>query len=232
MMSTMKKIILTILTPLAFLLVLAASMYVGRERIISKQKVSEPPPAQGTVILAFGDSLTAGYGLPYADSYPAQLERHLRDRNISVSVLNSGISGDTTAGGARRIAWVLENGKPSIVLVGLGGNDALRATDPGETERNLRAIVKEIKDFGATPVLLGMRAPQNLGKAYRDQFDSLYARIAQEESIPLVPFMLDGIALVPELNLPDGIHPTRNGYELMVNQNIMPVLSPLLPGSE
>lgn len=226
----MRKTLLWLIIPLITLLSIALAARLGRDVI-----TSEPAPSddqEQLVILAFGDSLTAGYGLPYADSYPALLEQKIEARGIPVSVLNSGVSGDTSAGGARRIGWALQNGKPSIVLVGLGGNDALRATDPGETERNLRAIVKEIQDFGATPVLLGMRAPQNLGTSYRNRFDSIYERIANETGIPLVPFMLQDIALVPELNLPDGIHPTRNGYELMVNQNILPVLSPLLPGLE
>jgi acyl-CoA thioesterase I len=226
----MRKTLLWLLIPLGILLCVALAARLGRNAIT--REPAPPETEAQLVILAFGDSLTAGYGLPYADSYPALLEEAIKERGLSVSVLNSGVSGDTSAGGARRIGWALQNGKPSIVLVGLGGNDALRATDPGETERNLRAIVKEIRDFGATPVLLGMKAPQNLGSSYRSRFDSLYERIADEAGIPLVPFMLDGIALVPELNLPDGIHPTRKGYELMVSQNIMPVLSPLLPDLE
>jgi acyl-CoA thioesterase-1 len=223
----MKKVGLLLGVALAILLILTIGMRAGRDIIVPDQiPVSEEP---SFIILAFGDSLTAGYGLPYDDSYPAILEKRLRSEGRDVRVINSGVSGDTTAGGSRRILWSLENAKPSIVLVGLGGNDALRATDPGETERNLRSIVKEIRDFGATPVLLGMKAPQNLGTSYRNQFDSIYERIARETDTPLVPFILDGIALVPELNQPDGIHPTKKGYELMVKQNILPVLSPLLP---
>jgi acyl-CoA thioesterase-1 len=168
-------------------------------------------------IAVLGDSLAAGFGVKPAESFPARLESALKAQGRNVTVLNHGVSGDTTAGGLDRIDWMLAD-KPDIVLVELGGNDALRGTDPKVTEKNLTAIVEKLKAAGVTVWLAGMLAPRNLGSDYVTAFDGLYKRIAEKYQVPLYPFILDGVAQDPSFIQADGIHPNPKGAQVVADR--------------
>lgn len=185
----------------------------------------EPPPTIEIAIL--GDSLTAGFGLLQNEAYPALLGAELEtDGYTEVAIVNAGVSGDTSAGGAARVEWVLEP-TVRILVVALGGNDALRGTPPSETRANLSRIVATAKSRGVLVLLLGMEAPPNLGEDYRAAFRAIYRDLAAEHSVPLVPFMLEGVAGVPDLNQDDGIHPTAEGQR-MIAALVYPALQPLV----
>lgn len=181
-------------------------------------------------IVAFGDSLTAGFGVSSDESYPAQLARQLYERGFQYEVINAGVSGDTSAGGVRRVEWILKT-QPTVVILELGVNDGLRGLPLQETYTNLRTIIKRLQDEGVIVVLAGMRIPPNYGEAYTGEFFEMYARLAQELTIPLIPFLLEGVAARPGLNQADGIHPTAEGYTL-VTQNVLDTLEPLLKNGE
>jgi acyl-CoA thioesterase-1 len=178
--------------------------------------LSTPARAEPKVVLAFGDSLTAGYGLPAADGFTTQLERALKERGLDVTVKNAGVSGDTSAGGRARLAWTLGDDPPDLVLLELGANDALRGLDPEEMRRNLDAMLAELKRRNVPVLLAGMRAPRNLGPEYREAYDKVFAELADRYDVPLYPFFLDGVAMKPELNQPDGIHPNAQGVAAVV----------------
>lgn len=184
---------------------------------------AEQTPLRLTVL---GDSLSAGYRLSPAEAFPAQLERALHDAGHAVRVLNAGVSGDTTAGGLARLDWSLAD-DPDIVLIELGGNDALRALDPAQVEANLDAILTRLQKRGVRPILAGMRAPRNLGEEYYTKFDGLYPRLAERHGVPLYPFFLAGVAGDPELNQPDGIHPNAKGVAEIVRR-ILPLVEDVL----
>ena len=173
-------------------------------------------------LLVLGDSLSAGYGLQPADSFPAQLEEALHDAGYDVRVINAGVSGDTTAGGLSRLAWALSD-KPHIVLLELGGNDALRGLPPAETYANLDAILARLEDHAISVILAGMQAPRNLGEDYTTAFDAIYPRLASKYDLPFYPFFLEGVALDPALNQADGIHPNPAGVREIVRR-ILPLL--------
>jgi acyl-CoA thioesterase-1 len=184
-------------------------------------------PAQGErVIVAFGDSLTAGYGVAPDEAYPALLEARLRAEGYRYRVINAGVSGDTTAGGLRRVDWALRS-RPDIVILALGANDALRGLDLGQVRSNLDATVTRFEEAGARVLLLGMRLPPNYGTPYAGEFERIYRDIAGRRKVPLMPFFLDGVAAVARLNQPDGIHPTPEGYRIVVDR-LWPHLRPLL----
>ena len=174
-------------------------------------------------LAVLGDSLAAGYGVKPVQAIPARLEAALKAAGRNVSVINHGVSGDTTAGGVERLDWMLAD-KPDIVLVELGANDALRATDPASTERNLDTIITRLKAAGVTVWLAGMLAPRNFGKEYAAQFDGLYKRLAEKHDVPLYPFLLDGVAQDPALNQPDGIHPNPKGVAVVV-ERLLPFIT-------
>jgi acyl-CoA thioesterase-1 len=176
-------------------------------------------------VVFLGDSLTAGLGLAEAQAFPALVERALEKEGLPLRVLNAGVSGDTTAGGLSRLDWLLGQ-KPEVVVVGLGANDGLRALPIEETEKNLREIVGRVREAGADVLLLGMRIPPNYGP-YADDFAALYPRIAEEMEVPLVPFLLDGVGGVRELNLEDGIHPNAEGQK-QVAATVVPFLEEVL----
>ena len=189
--------------------------------------LTAPATAQGErVIVAFGDSLTAGLGVASDESYPARLGARLQAAGYRYRVINAGVSGDTTAGGLRRVDWALKL-KPEIALVELGVNDALRGQDLEATRANLDAIVARFEASGARVLLLGMRLPPNYGSRYADAFEKVYADVARERKVPLMPFFLDGVGAVTKLNQPDGIHPTGEGYRIIVDR-LWPHLKPLL----
>ena len=169
------------------------------------------------LILAFGDSLYAGYGLKAGESMPAQVEKLLRRQGINAKVVNAGVSGDTTAAGRKRLAFALDNmsRKPDLVLLGLGGNDVLRQISVAETRTNLVAMLEELKRRGISVVLTGMRAPPNLGPDFARPFDALYPELARTYGAKLDPFILDGVLGNRRLMLPDGIHPNAKGVDVI-----------------
>jgi acyl-CoA thioesterase-1 len=183
-----------------------------------------PTPSERIVFL--GDSLTAGLGLEADQAYPAIIERTLREQGLDVQVVNAGVSGDTTAGGLRRLDWLLKQ-SPDVLVVGLGGNDGLRGLDPKSSEQNLREIVQKAKNAGAKVLLLGMLIPPNYGPEYTSQFREIYPRLAKELDVPLVPFLLEGVGGDPRLNQSDGIHPTAEGQKI-VAKNVLKYLRPML----
>lgn len=168
-------------------------------------------------IAVLGDSLAAGYGIKPEQAFPARLEVALKAQGRNVTVLNQGVSGDTSAGGLDRLDWMLAD-KPDIVLVELGANDALRGTDPKVTEKTLSAIVEKLKAANVTVWLAGMMAPRNLGSDYVAAFDGLYRRIADKYQVPLYPFILEGVAQDPALNQGDGIHPNPKGAQIIADR--------------
>lgn len=180
----------------------------------------DPVPVMGPErrILAFGDSLFAGYAVKEAEAYPARLEISLRARGINARVGNAAVSGDTSAAGAQRLAFTLDNQPqvPDLVIVELGGNDMLRGIPPAETRANIGAILKELKARKIDAMIMGMRAPPNLGAAYAREFDSIYPALAREYGVPLVPFFLESIYDKPDLLQDDNIHPTPRGIEELV----------------
>lgn len=177
-------------------------------------------------VIFLGDSLTAGYGLDVNQAYPAVVERLLRDEKLNVKIVNAGVSGDTTAGGLKRLNWLLQQ-KPDIVVVALGANDGLRAQDVEFSKKNLQAIIQTIQKAGANVLLLGMKMPPNYGPVYTAQFQKIYADLAKENHVTLMPFMLKGVGGDRSLNQADGIHPTAKGQEIIAN-NVLPYLRKLV----
>jgi acyl-CoA thioesterase-1 len=179
-------------------------------------------------ILAFGDSITAGFGLPPSEAFPARLEARLRDQGIAAHVVNAGVAGDTTAGGRARLDWALAD-KPDVVILELGANDALRGIDPSTVRANLEAMISRIQASGAKLLLTGMLAPSNWGEDYRRDFDRIYPELAQAHGVALYPFLLDGVAMDARLNQPDGLHPNERGVAVLVD-HIAPLVARLIGG--
>ena len=177
-------------------------------------------------IVAFGDSLTAGLGVAHDESYPAQLQRRLDTLNYRYRVINAGVSGDTTAGGLRRVPWVLSS-KPDLVILELGGNDGLRGLRLDQTRHNLDQIIQRLQQAGVKVVLAGMKLPPNYGKDYTAGFEAIYPALAKRYQLPLIPFFLEGVAASATLNQSDGLHPTKEGYRIIVEE-ILKIISPLL----
>ena len=178
------------------------------------------------VIVALGDSLTAGLGVAADEAYPALLEARLAREGYAYRVVNAGVSGDTTAGGLRRVDWVLR-AKPEIAIVALGANDGLRAQSPQAMRENLTAIVKRLQAAGARVLLVGMRLPPNYGADYTTEFQAVFPEVARSTGAAFMPFLLDGVAADTRLNQPDGIHPTAAGYQVIADR-LWPYLRPLL----
>ncbi|WP_350335691.1 arylesterase [Coralliovum pocilloporae] len=184
-------------------------------------------PASATIrILAFGDSLSAGYQLAPGQSFPEQLEETLRQKGHDVTVINGGVSGDTASGGLARLDWSLGNGA-DLVIVELGGNDALRGIAPNATYEALSGIIKKLKKRRIPVLLAGMKAPPNMGAAYTEEFDAIYPRLSEIYAVPLYPFFLEGVAADPGLNLADGIHPNAKGVARIVD-GILPQVEEIL----
>ena len=178
-------------------------------------------PAQKTtdkLVLAFGDSLYAGYGLAPAEGFAPRLEQALRAGGVAATVQNAGVSGDTTAAGRQRLKFTLEglSRAPDLALVGLGGNDMLRGIDPGETETNLQAICTELRGRGIEVMLTGMLAAPNLGSEYVSRFNGLFPRVAKSCGASLYPFFLEGVVTDRRLMLPDRVHPNSEGINRIV----------------
>ena len=182
------------------------------------------------VILDFGDSLTAGYGLMPEQAFPARLEAWLGAHGLAARVINAGVSGDTTAGGLARLDWALAD-KPDLVILAFGANDALRGIDPTTVRNNLDKMLQKIKATGAKVLMLGMLAPPNWGEAYNRAFDKIFPELAQAHQAKLYPFFLEGVAMKPDLNQPDGLHPNERGVAVMV-ERIGPVVAALISPHE
>jgi acyl-CoA thioesterase-1 len=185
-------------------------------------------------LLLLGDSLVAGYGLPRAEAFPAQLSTALKARGLPVTIIEGGVSGDTTAGGLARLPWVLgsaPNEQPDAVLVELGGNDVLRGFDPRSTEANLDRLLAILTERRIPVLLAGMRAPPNLGSGYVSAFDSIFPRLAKKHDVMLYPFFLDGVAGNAALNQPDGIHPNASGVKVIV-ERMLPSVRLLLDSAK
>ncbi len=179
-------------------------------------------------IVFLGDSLTAGYQMAQEDAYPSLVGKRLRSMGwISV---NAGISGDTTAGGLSRIGWILK-GQPDIIFLALGANDGLRGIPAYVTQRNLAKIIQQSQDAGVTVIIAGMMLPGNYGPTYRKQFSDIFKNLSLRFHTDYMPFLLQDVALKPELNLADGIHPNAKGHQIMA-ENIFKVIEPVLKKRE
>jgi acyl-CoA thioesterase-1 len=187
----------------------------GAASMLAVLATGAPASAETIRLLAFGDSLTHGYGLPAGETFPEQLEAALQARGLDVTVINAGNSGDTTAGGLARLDWALAD-DPDAVLLELGANDGLRGLDPAATYENLDAIMAKLKAEGLPVLVAGMLAPPNLGREYGEAFNRVYPRLAEKYDAPFYPFFLDGVAMEPALNQADGIHPNAEGVAEIV----------------
>lgn len=185
----------------------------------------------GKLVLAFGDSLYAGYGVLPQESFPAELQKALAARDIVATVHNAGVSGDTSAAGLQRLAFTLDGlkRKPDLAIVGLGGNDMLRGIDPVQTRANLTAICEELKRRGIPIMLTGMLAAPNMGADYAGPFNAIYPALAKQFDATLYPFFLDGVVGTPTLMLPDHVHPNPQGIDRIVAK-VAPVVAGALGG--
>jgi acyl-CoA thioesterase I len=206
-----------------------------RESTVAAREAAEPTraPSDGPVIpneaplvVFLGDSLSAGLHLSSEDAFPAVVQRELARAGKPFRLVNAGVSGDTSAGGLRRVDWVLAQ-RPAVLVIELGANDGLRGQSVGSVESNLRAIVASAKAKGASVLLLGVRLPPSLGDDYVQAFEELFPRIAKDEGIAFVPFFMEGVGGVPEMLLEDGLHPNRAGHE-RIAAKIAPELRALL----
>lgn len=201
----------------------------GREAASDNEGVAEEKVEQKeAVILFFGNSITAGYQLDVEDAFPALIQARIDSLGYAYQVVNAGLSGETTAGGLNRIDWVLRT-VPDIFVLELGANDGLRGLDLDETKKNLLGIIEKVK--AANPevqiVLAGMQVPPNLGSDYTTKFNRIFPEVARETGALLIPFILEGVAGEADLNLPDGIHPTEEGHEIVAG-TVWNALQPLL----
>lgn len=199
-----------------------------------ERRGADPAPGRGAVeqpvILFLGTSLTAGLGLDPEDAYPALIQRRIDSLDLGYRVVNAGLSGETSAGGLARLDWLLAQ-RVDVLVIELGGNDALRGQDPGALRRNLQEIIDRTRE--AYPdvriVIAGMEAPPNLGERYVSEFRQVYRDLARENGAALIPFLLEGVGGVAELNQADGIHPTDRGQEIMA-ENVWRVLERAVSG--
>lgn len=185
-------------------------------------------PQSPKTILFFGNSLTAGYGLDPSEAFPALIQKKIDSLNLPYKVINSGLSGETTAGGKSRISWVLRE-KVDVFVLELGGNDGLRGIDVESTRQNLQAIIDtvKVKNPDTRIVIAGMQIPPNMGPDYTARFRDIFSTLAQKNNTALIPFLLEGVGGIPALNLPDGIHPTAEGHKIVAG-NVWNVLQPIL----
>lgn len=188
---------------------------------LSPALAANPP-----VLMVLGDSLVAGHGLPQGEAFPDVLGRMLAQDGIDVQMVNAGVSGDTTAGGLARLDWSLAS-KPDAAIIVLGGNDLLRGLEPAASYDNLDAIIQQLAARNVAVLLAGMQAPRNLGADYANEFDAIYEKLARHHKILFYPFFLDGVALQPAMNQPDGMHPNQQGVTHIATQ-ILPQVKALL----
>ncbi len=179
-------------------------------------------------ILFFGNSLTAGYGIDQEDAFAGLTQDRIDSLGLDYRVINGGLSGETTAGGLSRLDWFLED-EPYIFILELGGNDGLRGILPAESKRNLIGIIDKVRaKYPDTKIILaGMQIPPNMGQEYTEEFKSIYPEVAAEKNVTLIPFLLENVGGIPELNLPDGIHPTEEGHKI-VFETIWPYIESMI----
>jgi acyl-CoA thioesterase I len=184
--------------------------------------------AEAKTVLFYGDSLTAGYGLDPDDAFPALVGAKAEKAGTPIRIVNAGLSGETTSGGLRRLDWILRQ-KVDIFVIELGGNDGLRGISPDVTRKNLGAMIKRVREKNpdVTVVLAGMQIPTNMGRQHAEAFARIYPEVAKEYNVELIPFLLEGVGGIPELNMPDGIHPTAEGHRI-VAETVWKHLAPLL----
>jgi acyl-CoA thioesterase-1 len=210
------------------LLLLAAAVPLAART--SDQKPIASARTEGPLVVFLGDSLTAGLGVDEDQAYPALVADRLAAAGHPVRVLNAGVSGDTTAGGLRRLEWLLAQ-HPRVVVVSLGATDGLRGLPIEESEANLRRIVTRAREAACDVLLLGMMVPPNYGPDYATQFKAMFPRIAKDLDVPLVPFLLEGVGGRAELNQADGMHPTPAGHRIMAD-TVYPALEKIVAGVE
>uniref|UniRef100_UPI004049A2B3 arylesterase n=1 Tax=Gelidibacter sp. TaxID=2018083 RepID=UPI004049A2B3 len=188
----------------------------------------ETPTTKSKTLLFFGDSLTAGMGLETEEAFPALIQQKIDSLNMPYQVINAGLSGETTAGGKNRITWVL-NQTVDVFVLELGANDGLRGIPVSETRANLQAIIDIVKAKNPNTkiILAGMQIPPNMGQDYTGEFKSIFPELASKNNIPLIPFLLENVAGIPDLNQPDGIHPTAEGHTI-ISETIWPVVKEVL----
>jgi acyl-CoA thioesterase-1 len=208
--------------PVFFAALLALAIHLG-------MAVPRAASAEPLKILALGDSLTSGYGLPPGEGFTDQLGQALKDAGISARVINGGVAGDTSTDGLARLDWSLAD-DPAVVIIELGGNDALRGLDPKATRANLDAILSKLQAQHRAILLTGMLAPPNLGDEYAASFNPIFPALAKQHEVAFYPFFLDGVAGNPSLVQSDGIHPTAQGVAIIV-QRIMPALRQAIDGA-
>ena len=197
--------------------------------LMTGQAVAQAPAATSArpiKVVAFGDSLTAGLGLPANQAFPVRLQKTLESKGIKVDMVNAGVSGDTTSGGRDRLDWSVPEGTDAVILE-LGANDAMRGTDPNVTRAALSDILTRLKARKIAVLLCGMLAPPNYGADYADRFNAIYPELAKKFDVPFYPFFLEGVAAEARFNQKDGIHPTAEGVDLIV-KNILPAVEALL----
>lgn len=195
---------------------------------VTTQPGRESPKSQQELprIVAFGDSLTAGLGVAREEAYPMQLQQQLVREGYRYRVINAGVSGETTAGGLRRVSWVLQS-RPQMVILELGANDGLRGLKIEDTKANLEEIIRQLEQAKVTVVLAGMKMPPNYGVDYTNRFTAMYSDLASRHRLSIIPFFLEGVAASTSLNQADGIHPTAEGYRIIV-ENVMKTIRPRL----
>lgn len=193
-----------------------------RENVQIPDTISKKPK-----IIAFGDSLTAGFGLSEKESYPYLLQEKLRAEGFDYEVINAGIAGDTTAGGLERIDWSLDQENVQILILELGGNDLLRGLPVEKMKQNLDTMIRKAKAKNIKVLFCGMLAPPTMGAKYQREFVAVFPDLASQHKVEFMPFILDGVAANPKLNQPDGIHPNAEGSKIMTN-NVYEALKPLL----
>lgn|SRR5690606_6382291 len=193
-----------------------------------EQEQAPPVQEEKKTILFFGNSLTAGWGLEPEEGFTGIIQHRLDSLGLPYQVINGGLSGETTASGLNRLDWFLED-EPYIFVLELGGNDGLRGIPVAETKKNLEQIIKKVHEKypQAEIILAGMQIPPNMGKSYSEEFRTIFPDLAKENQVTLIPFLLEGVAGEPDLNLPDGIHPSKEGHRL-VAETVWEYLEPLL----
>ncbi len=199
---------------------------------VAEAQNAAAPIADGKLVVAFGDSLYAGYGVAQNESFPFRLERKLRAQGLAVQVRNAGVSGETTLGGMQRLAFTLDGlpRKPDLLLLDLGGNDMLRGLEPAESEKNLRAMLDLLKQRQIPVLLTGMLASPNMGPDYAAKFNAIYPRLAKDYGLPLYPFFLEGVVGNPRLMQADSIHPNPAGVDIIVGK-LAPLVAEQLKGA-
>lgn len=227
-MQKNKTIIITLLV-IVFSAFFIFFMYKNNNNLSSADSPSKKITKEESLItiVAFGDSLTAGYGVSLEESYPKILEQKLNEQNISVKVINMGVSGETTEIALERLDFI-NNQNPDIILLGIGANDMLRSLPPEKTKINIEKIINYFQEKNKGIILLGMKSINTNGPKYRESFNSIYTDLSKKYSLPLVPFFLEGVALNETLNISDGIHPNYLGYQKIVSDNIIPIIIPYL----